>query len=151
MDRKCRGGREERRNRDVVSTCGVFVNFWIWSFYRILSERFGNEFGVHGFCGGSIYLGLRIKKSPGEFIGGGNLFDGARFFSGVALGSGNCEGGIQDISILPPRAQQKGEPLTQEEQFTFRSAFGELTRISRIARPEALYDASVLEANFRID
>ena len=36
-----------------------------------------------------------------------------------------------------------GEPLTVGEQFEVRSELGELMRISRIAIPGALYDASV--------
>ena len=57
-------------------------------------------------------------------------------------------GGVNDISIVPSRAKRKGEPLTDEEQFTLRSELRELMRIARIARPGALCDASASAQTF---
>ena len=52
-------------------------------------------------------------------------------------------GKILDISILPRRAKQMGETLAKEGEFALRSELGKLMRIARVARPGALYDASV--------
>ena len=56
---------------------------------------------------------MKIKKSPNEFTAYGGIPEGAQTFTGVTLGP-NCYGWkIHDISILPSRAKQNGEPLTQ--------------------------------------
>ena len=64
------------------------------------------------------------------------------------MGLNDYEGAIRDISILPSSSRQKGEPLTEAEQFTLRPELGKLMRIARIARPGALYDDSVSAQTF---
>ena len=91
---------------------------------------------------------MENSKAPNEFTGDGNISDGTNMFPGETLSSNNCEGEIQYITILPDSANKKGDPLTSEEQFALRSELRELMRIARIARTEALYDASVAARTF---
>ena len=69
----------------------------------------------------AIYFGVGVKKVYSEFINDGHISDGPQTFAGVALGSNGFEGEMQDISILPSRAKQMGEPLTESEQSEMRS------------------------------
>ena len=48
----------------------------------------------------------------------------------------------------PGMAKQNDGPLTVDEQFVLRSQLWELTRVSRIARPAALYDAPIEDRTF---
>ena len=69
----------------------------------------------------AIYLVMGIKKAPNEVTADEDISDGARTFPGVTLSSCNYEGEIQDISILPGRAEQNGEPLTEAGRSKLRS------------------------------
>ena len=88
--------------------------------------------------GDAIYLCIRITNVPNVFIGGGDIFDGTDTFPGLTLSSDNYVGGVQDTTILPSRGKKIGEPLTHESKFALRSELGELIRIARISRPNAL-------------
>ena len=108
-----------------------------------------SEYGAEVFDGdGSIYLDMVRKKVSNEFIGRCGIFDGSRTFTGVTSSSNDYEGEIQCTPILPGRAKQKNEPLTEDGRFVLRSELGELMRIVRIARPGALYGASVSAQTF---
>ena len=92
-------------------------------------------------------MGIGIKSVPNGHIAHSGIFDCARTSAVETLSSNYYEGGVLDISILPGRAEQMGGPLTESEQYTLRSEFGELTRVAGIARPVALYGASVSAQN----
>ena len=82
-----------------------------------MSESSGGGYGVEVFEGnGAIYLGAGFKKAPNGFTDDGNICAGAQTFPGVTLSSNNYEGGIHDISILPRRAIQKSDQLTEEQR-----------------------------------
>ena len=83
-----------------------------------------------------------------EHIARGNIFDGPRTFTGATLSANDYDGGIRDISILPVPSKLMGEPLTESAQFALRPELGGLMRISRIARPDALYGASAPAQTF---
>ena len=118
-----------------------FVNLWTRFLYFLFVWDLGNGFGFNAIGEKeATYLGMEIKKAANEFIGDGGIFDGARTFTDANLSPNNYEGEIQDISNIPRRAKQKGEPRTEEEQSEIRS---ELGGRARIAIPGALYDASV--------
>ena len=83
-----------------------------------------------------------------EFANDENISGGAETFTGATLSSTDYEGGIQDISILPGRAQQMNEPLTESAQFKLRSELGKVIRIAIIARPGVTHDASASVQTF---
>ena len=91
---------------------------------------------------------MGINSAPYEVIEDENIFDIARTSQGVNLSPGNYEGGMRYIAILQRRDKQKKETTTEEAQFELRSELGEIMRIARIARPGALYDASVTAQTF---
>ena len=78
----------------------------------------------------TTYLEMKITKANnGEF-------------GGVALDSNNYEGEIEHIEISHERTRKPNEPSAEDERAISRSELGNLVRIARIARPEAIYDAS---------
>ena len=86
---------------------------------------------------------MEIKKVPNDVVEDVDVPDGARTFSRVDLSSNTYGSEIQDISILQGMGKRKGEPSTDAGKFTLLSIWGELMRIARITRPDALRDASV--------
>ena len=48
-----------------------------------------------------------VKKTPSEFTEDENIPDDTRPFSGGTLRSGNYDGAIRDISILPRRSKKR--------------------------------------------
>ena len=64
---------------------------------------------------------MEIKKAPNEFDEHGNIADGTRTFTALTLSSNEYVGEIHDIPSLPGRAMQMGDPLTESDQYTFRS------------------------------
>ena len=63
---------------------------------------------------------MEIKKVPGDFVGEYDISDGTLVFPGATSSPNNYDSEIQDISILPSREKQMGEPLTEEGKFEFR-------------------------------
>ena len=61
----------------------------------------------------------------------------------MVLDSNKYEGGINHIVNPHGRMMAPGEILTGNEQTALRSELGKLMWIARIARPGAIYDASV--------
>ena len=64
------------------------------------------------------------------------------------MDSNNYEGKINHIEISQARSKQKGDFLTEEEQSAMRSELGKLMWLARIARPDAIYNASAAAQNF---
>ena len=64
-------------------------------------------------------------------------------FEGLILDPNNYEAEIKHIGIPRERAKNRNGDVTVAEQSMFRSDLGELMRIAQIARPGAIYDASV--------
>ena len=93
-------------------------------------------------------LGIGITKVPNEFPEDGNSSDGAFMFAGLTLGSGNYKDEIPDIIIPPCREKKMTEALTHGEQCALSSEFGKFIRMSRIARTDALYGASISARTF---
>ena len=136
------------------------VEDWLISgtdaFIAYSSRRLGNEYIAKCHEGGeSIYLGVEIKNAPNEFIGGGDISGGPRTFPGATLSAGNYEGAGggpgRDISILPRRAQQKDEPLNEEEQFALRSEVGEINADCPNFETGRIVWRVIPSANFRRD
>ena len=57
-------------------------------------------------------------------------------------------GGINHIEISHERTRHRDESLTEEEHSIWRSELAKLIRITRIARPRAIYDASAAAQTF---
>ena len=70
-------------------------------------------------------MGVKIKNAPNEHTAHENIFDGAHTFTGATLSSSDYEGVIHDISIVPGRAKQMNEPLSESGQFTLRPELGD--------------------------
>ena len=66
----------------------------------------------------------------------------------VALDSNNYEAKINHIAISHQRTRAPYGPLAEGKQTISRSELGKLMRIARIARPEAIYDASAAAQTF---
>ena len=84
----------------------------------------------------AIYLGMKIEKVD------------SNDFKGIILDSNNYEDKINHIEISHARSKQKDDFLTEEEQSIMRSELGKLMWLARIARPDAIYDASAAARNF---
>ena len=69
-------------------------------------------------------------------------------FKGVILDSNNYEDKISQIEIFHAGSKEKDDFLTEEEQSIMRSELGKLMWLARIARPDAIYDASAAAQNF---
>ena len=54
-----------------------------------------------------------VKKAPIELIEDGDISDGSKTFTDLALSLYNSEGGVQGISILPRHSNINDEPLTE--------------------------------------
>ena len=120
-------------------TCGRLVNFAIWYFSRVYYIRNEGKFEVDTFEDNKAsYLGMEIEKID------------TPDFKGVILDSNNYEGKINHIEISQDRSKQKDDFLTDEEQSAMRSELGKLMWLARIARPDAIYDASAAARNFLI-
>ena len=84
----------------------------------------------------ATYIGMEIEKID------------TPDFKGVILDSNNYEDEINRIEIPHRRSKQKDDFLTEEEQSVMRSELGKLMWLARIARPDAIYDASATAQNF---
>ena len=84
----------------------------------------------------STYLGTEIEKVSDSD------------FEGLVLDSNDYEDKINHIEIPHERTRQRNGALTEECQAISRSVLGELMRIARIARPEAIGDASAAARTF---
>ena len=69
-------------------------------------------------------------------------------FEGLVLDPNDYEDGINHIAIPHERTRHRNGALTEADQSIFRSVLGKLTRIARIARPEAIYDPSAAARTF---
>ena len=69
---------------------------------------------------------------------------------GVILDPDNYDGEINHIEIPHERARQRNETLKEEDRAILRSEIEKLLRISRIARPVAIYDASAAARDFSV-
>ena len=92
------GRKRERCDGNGDCARGLFVNFRIGSFYRVLHGELVNEFVANAIEGNeSIYLRMGVKKTANG-VTGEEKCDGDRRFRGVTSISNNYEGCIQDIS-----------------------------------------------------
>ena len=106
-------------------------------FIEYITYRMKAKFEADSYEGNeATYLGMKIDKvNNGEFGWG-------------ALDSNNYEGEITHIEIYHERTRAPSEPLADDEQTILRSELGKLMRIARIARTDAIYDASVAAQTF---
>ena len=116
--------------------------------YCILDAPMGGEFDVKAPDANAVYLRMKTAKITDGIMYGGDIFNGAKLLMGLKLDSSGYAGEIQDISILPEMGRGKGELLIAVDQIALRAEIRMLIRASRIARPEALYDASVASRTF---
>ena len=86
----------------------------------------------------STYPGARVlKQENGDF-------------EGVVLDSNGYGGKISHIEISHERMANPDEILTENEQAALRSELGKLMWIARIARPDAIDDASAAAQTFSV-
>ena len=63
-------------------------------------------------------------------------------FQGISMGSDRYEDKIKSIEIPHARMRTPHEPITESELSILRTELGKLTWVTRMARPELIYDAA---------